>query len=132
MLTAEQMLDTIDDAYEARVRGDKEKLKSYWAPDATFRIAGASSLIGDARAGPAHPHEAVSALVDQFSFDKAERVDAVVQGNKAAVHWRITVSVPGKAPVTTELLDLFEFDDDGKAKSLTQFADTALIKALVS
>ena len=64
MLSADQILATIDEAYEARVRGDKEKVQTYWAEGATFRIAGAESLMGPDMAGPSHPNEAIAALID--------------------------------------------------------------------
>jgi ketosteroid isomerase-like protein len=120
-----QILAMLDALYEARVKGDKEMLASCWAPGATFRIVGGENVLGE-MAGPAHPAEAIGALIDQVQFHSAERLYSIVEGSKAVIHWRVQVSPPGGDPVPTELLDVWEFDEDGKARSLVQFIDTAL------
>jgi hypothetical protein len=45
---------------------------------------------------------------------------------------RIQVSYGGGAPVTCEICDLWEFDSNGKIKSLRQFVDTALVDRMLS
>lgn len=42
------------------------------------------------------------------------------------------MSVDGKPPVTTEICDLWEFDEDGRMTSLVQFIDTALLRKLLT
>lgn len=45
----------------------------------------------------------------------------------SAVLWRVTMSVKGKPPVTTEMYDRVTLTDDGKFVSLVQFVDTATV-----
>jgi ketosteroid isomerase-like protein len=52
----------------------------------------------------------------------------VVEGRRAAVMWRATLSVAGEAPYETELFDLWELDADGQLLSLVQFVDTAKLR----
>jgi len=128
----EMIMLTVEKIYEARVRGDKQALSLFWAPNATFRIVASSGLGEVMAAGPSHPVEAVSELVDQFRFHAARIVDAVIDGNKAAVHMEIEVSAGDGPPETTELLDLWEFDEEDRVQSLQQFIDTALATRLAA
>ena len=59
-----------------------------------------------------------------------ERLDAIVEGDKAAVRWKLTVSYHGGEPVTTEACDIWTLDADGKMASLLQFVDTSLVAKL--
>ena len=56
----------------------------------------------------------------------------VIEGSKAAVHWRSKVrsSLTGET-VVTELFDLVEFED-GRISSFLQFCDTALAHRLMA
>jgi ketosteroid isomerase-like protein len=51
----------------------------------------------------------------------------VVEGLKAAVLWRATVTFAGRPEFETMLFDFWELNEDGKIVSLVQFADTAKI-----
>jgi ketosteroid isomerase-like protein len=73
------------------------------------------------------PMEAIEKLIDQFTFSDLTLLDSVVDGNKIAAHWQVTITPTNGKPETTQLFDLIELDD-GKINSLTQFADTALIR----
>jgi ketosteroid isomerase-like protein len=128
MLARDEALNRIHEAYAARVRGDKQALSRHWAEGATFRIAGAPSLVRDVPLSGATPMEAIEKLIDQFTFSDLTLLDSVVDGNKIAAHWQVTITPTNGKPETTQLFDLIELDDDGKIKSLTQFADTALIR----
>jgi ketosteroid isomerase-like protein len=128
MLARDEALNRIHEAYAARVRGDKQALSRHWAEGATFRIAGAPSLVRDVPLSGATPMEAIEKLIDQFTFSDLTLLDSVVDGNKVAAHWQVTITPAKGTPETTQLFDLIELDDDGKIKSLTQFADTALIR----
>jgi len=125
-----EFLQTIDSLYAARKAGDKQALAAYWAPDAVFRIAGEAKLMSAAvPAGTEGAKETVEALIDKFQFHALERLNAVVEGNMAAIHWRVTFSTGGCAPLTTEICDLWTIRDDGKVVSLLQFTDTAMLLA---
>ena len=127
----DEILGIIDEAYETRARGDKAALAKYWAPAATYRLAGAANLLPTVPVGPHEANAAVDALIDLFRFHDLERLDAVVDDGKAAIHWRVTVSTGDRAPVKTELYDLWTFDAAGKLTSLTQFTDTALLRTML-
>lgn len=128
MLHKDDALDLIREAYAARVDGNKEAMGRYWAEGAHFEIVGDQSLVDKVQLSSAHPMEAVSGLIDQFEFSDLELLDSVVEGNKVAARWRVTVTPAGKPPVTTQLFDLIELDDDRKIRSLVQFTDTALMR----
>ena len=96
---------------------------------AHFEIAGDQGL-QSVTLTTAHPMEAISHLIDQFTFSDVELVDAIVEGRKIAARWKLKVAVDGREPVATQLFDLIELADDGKIRSLVQFADTALVREL--
>ncbi len=131
MLDRQAVLRRIDDLYATRARGDKEALKAFWAPDSTFRLAGDSSFVAPFPSGP-DAVASVDRIIDLVTFHSFERVDAVVDGHKAAVLWRVRLSVRDGEPVTTELYDLWTFDDEGRATSVLQFCDTALLAKLLA
>jgi len=131
MLAKTTILKTIDAAYAARKKSDKASLAKYWAKNATYRLVGAS-LPPKLPSGARNAKQSVEALIDLFEFKKLKRLGALVDGNNAAVHWRVTLSTKGGSPETTELYDFWEFSAKGKAKSLTQFADTALLHRMVT
>ena len=128
MLGRDDAVALIQEAYAARVRGDKEALTRYWAQDATFEIAGHRSLLPDIAQGGPNPMEAISGLIDQFRFDDLILLDAIVEGNRIAARWQVTVEKADLDPETTQLVDLIELDEDGKIRSFVQFCDTALIR----
>ena len=132
MLDRVRILDIIDKAYAARTRGDKAELGTYWAPGAVYRLSGDPALVRSFPAGPADAIQTTEALVDLFQFEQLERLHAIVEGDAAAVLWRVLVSTRGGEPVTTEIYDLWKFDADGKVTSLLQFADTALIAKMLA
>ena len=131
MLDRTATLKIIDDAYDARRRGDKGALATYWASDAKYRLAGDGSLLAGMPVKPTNAVQATNDLIDRFKFEKVERLDALVDGNTASVHWRVTMVPPSGKSVTTELYDLWKFNPDGKIASLLQFGDTALLKSLI-
>jgi len=131
MMDRDDVLRTIDEAYAARVRGDKDALARYWADGASFKIAGDPAPFKNLTFQTDQPMNAFSDLIDKFEFSGLERISALVEGNRAAVRWEVTVTVHGCDPVRTELLDLVELTGDGRIKSFVQFADTATILTLL-
>jgi ketosteroid isomerase-like protein len=129
MADREDALKLIRAAYTARASGDKDALAGCFAEGARFEIAGNQALQTVALTG-AHPMEAISKLIDQFSFSDVELADAIVEGHRIAARWTLKVSVEGREPVATQLFDLIELDEAGKISSLLQFADTALVREL--
>ena len=131
MLNRAQILEVVDAAYAARAKGDKAELARFWAPGATFHIVGDPRFAGRLPETPSNAKAAVDDLIDRVEFKAVERIDAIVEGHKAAIHWRVTMVAKGKAPVETELYDLWTFNDDGKVSSLLQFGDTAMLAVLL-
>jgi ketosteroid isomerase-like protein len=132
MLTREQILKTIDAAYTRRRQGDKSVTADLMAPGGTYALAGDASLLVGYPVGPSEAVAAVSKLIDLFTFHDDERLEAAVDGNRATVRWRVTLSRGPDGPrVATEIAQFWTFNDDGKALSLLEFADTALIAQLL-
>jgi hypothetical protein len=98
----ERMLATIDAPLDARTRGDKEAVAAFLAPGAGFRIAGDRSLYGPFPAGPAEARPTVAELIDRVRFHSCERIDAIVEDNRAACRWRIDISIGGGPVGTTK------------------------------
>ena len=132
MLGREIVLAIIDAAYAARASGDKVALEQFWAPDATYRMVGEVGLRDRYPLGPMDANRATGAIIDLIAFHALERVDAIVEGNRAAILWNVTMSSGASGERPSQLYDLWELDDDGKARSLIQFADTALVAAMIA
>lgn len=79
------VLDIIDAAYASRAAGDKAALADFWAPGATYQLVGEAKILRDYPVGPLDAGEATGAIIDLISFQSFERVDALVEGNKAAI-----------------------------------------------
>ena len=128
----EAILKVIMEAYVARGRGDVEGLLSAFHPEGVF------TLVGDAKslqvAGSVQGHQNLRETFDRFiaafKFVDRQILSEIVEADHAAVHSRLTVRYSDKTRVT-ECLDLFKFRD-GKIFQLAEFADTALIRDLMS
>jgi ketosteroid isomerase-like protein len=128
MLNRQEALEALGGAYRARVSGDRDALARYWADGAHFEIVGKPDRMAGVPLKSAGAMQTIGALIDQFGFSDHQILDAVLEGSKLAARSRVTVTVSGKPPETTDLFDLVEFDADGKISSFVQFADTALIR----
>jgi ketosteroid isomerase-like protein len=133
MADRQQMEQTLRQAYAARCCGDSSALGPLFRENALFRLAGApqaspiASEVRGAQDIQAHVHR----LIETFAFSDHEILSMVIDGNKAAVHWRATVHANATGErATTEFFDLVEFDDD-RIASFTQFCDTALAKNML-
>jgi ketosteroid isomerase-like protein len=131
MLDRDSVLTIIDDAYAARARGDKDALAHYWAQDASFRISADPAPFQNLTFETDEPMSAISDLIDRFEFSDLERRDAIVEGNRAAIRWEVSITVAGRGTIRTELMDLIELDDDRRIRSLVQFADSAAVLNLM-
>ena len=120
-------------AYAARVAGDVDGVMRHFADQAQFSLAGseAASPIPISATGIAAVREVMRRLVESFRFHEATVLHLLVDGDMAAVHWRLRVSAVGRGEeVETEILDLVRVSG-GKIASLRQFADTALAARLI-
>lgn len=125
------ILNTIDQLYARRTANDKAGVNALLAPGATYRIGADPTLVPMMPVGPTDARAAIRALIDAVEFHHVERLEAVVDGDKAAVMWRVELSPAGGARVTTQLYDLWTMGEDGKLTSLVQFGDTALMAKLL-
>jgi len=128
----ETMLEVILQAYAARGRGDLEGLLAAFHPEGAFTLVGdAKSLQVTGRVqGHRNLRDTFGGFIAAFKFVERQILSEVVEADRAAVHSRLTVQYSDKIR-TTGCLDLFEFRE-GKIIELTEFADTALIKDLMS
>ncbi len=124
-LGRERILAIVDAALAARTRG--EEVAHFFAPNAGFRIAGEARLWGDFPSGPGEAVPTVAELMRRVRFDSCERIDAIVEGNRVACRWRIHFSIDDKPAATTEVCDLWTFDEEGRIADLVQFVDSALL-----
>lgn len=132
MLSRARIIAAIEEIYVRRVGGDKAEFAEIWAGGATYQLAGNEEIMGAALTRQRDARQAVGELIDQFRFHRAELMDAVIDGNRAAAVVSLDVSTGGGPQHQTQVFTLWEFDEDGKATSLVEFADTALIGAMVS
>jgi ketosteroid isomerase-like protein len=97
--------------YAARAGGQLDRLCALFAPDALLKISGSSD--GKAIAIAAHGAQEVRAwlgvLVKTFRLSQHETLAMVIDGPRAAVHWRACIHsrITG-ASVPTELMDVLE------------------------
>jgi len=134
MASREVMMDAIYRAYDARGKGDIEGVMAAFHPNAIFELKGEKDILEVAGAAQGHSNlrAAMTGFIETFEFVKRDIVDAIVDGDRAAVHSRVKIRfIPKDLVVTTDMLDTFRFED-GKITGLVEFADTALIKSLVS
>ena len=122
----------VEEAYAARAKGDIKKILAAFQPNGAFQLAGDTNTLNVLGAVEGHPQlEAVlTGLVKDYEFIKRDILSFTAEGDRAAVHSRLTIRfVPKNKTFSTELVDLFTFKD-GKIASLVEFLDTALIASL--
>ena len=111
------------DLHAARLRGDLAAMCSLFCDDAAFEIAGGSDgkpiQISAKGADQLRPWLAV--MVKAFGLAEYALLSMLIDGARAAVHWRVKIrsKITG-AVVPTELIDLVEVRD-GRIASYTEF-----------
>jgi ketosteroid isomerase-like protein len=100
--------------YQARAAGALERLCALFGPDALFKISGSSDgkPIALVARGTDEVRSWLAVLVKTFRLTQHEILSIVIDGPRAAVHWRASIHsrVTG-ASVPTELVDLVEMRD---------------------
>ena len=118
----------LKEAYAARKRGDVEGVCACFAENQTFTMAGSQQTSPIAvRCTEDNAFRAMMAgLIETFEWRDHEILSMIIDGPKAAVHWRgrIRSTVTGDE-VVTELVDVVAVEN-GRIASLTEFCDTAL------
>lgn len=113
----------IRDLYIARVRGDVDGVYEKFTPNARFQIAGAShsTPVSVTAVGAAEYRPLLAIMMKTFKVSDEEIVTLLIDGAKAAVHWRAKIfsRLTGTA-VVTELVDMIEMRD-GRIGSYIEF-----------
>lgn len=121
------------EAYEARVRGDIDTIGRIFADNARFEVAGSSqvSAIPARVEGAGQIRPLVGQMIKTFQMSDLRILSMIIEGSKAAVHWRVKVrsSVTGET-ADTQLVDIVEVKD-GRITSFVEFCDTALASRLM-
>jgi ketosteroid isomerase-like protein len=134
MTDREAIKQTIQRAYDARGAGDIEGLMSAFHPEATFELAGSKEQLEIAGTVDGHSNVtlAMTAFIKGFDFLERTITDWIIDVDRVAVRSRVKAkSNPAGRAFTTDIVDLFKFKD-GKIIELVEFADTALVKNLLS
>src|SRR5215470_2573808 len=101
----------VRELYAARTRGDLEGVCRTFSNDAKFQIAGASraSPIAITAVGIDEIRSWMALMIKTFQLNEQEVLSTIIEGAKAAVHWRVTIHsrITG-ASVVTELVDLIQ------------------------
>lgn len=104
----------LSELYAARAAGALERLCAVFGPDAAFKISGSSDgkPIALSAQGDAEVRSWLAVLVKTFRLTRHEILSMVIDGPRAAVHWRASIHsrITG-ASVPTELVDLIEMRD---------------------
>jgi ketosteroid isomerase-like protein len=107
-LEIEQLLAEL---HNARTEGRLDQLCALFAADATFKIAGASDgkPIAITAKGSAEIRAWLAVMLKTFKLTHYQRLSVVIDGARAAVHWRVDIhsKITGVV-VPTELVDLVE------------------------
>jgi ketosteroid isomerase-like protein len=110
--------------YAARVRGDLDAVCGSFLNDAKFEIAGAShgSPIAVTSVGVDKFRPLLALVIKTFKISDQSILSIIIEGKKAAVHWRATVHsrITGTTAVT-ELVDLVEVRDERIASYIEFF-----------
>jgi ketosteroid isomerase-like protein len=110
--------------YAARVRGDLAAVCATFTNDANFQVAGASSNaspIAMKAVGVGEFRPLLAIMIKSFKLTEQTILTMLIDGTKAAVHWRAKVHsrITGTT-VLTELVDLVEVKN-GRIGSYTEF-----------
>ena len=133
MTTRNEIETVLRAAYAARVGGDLEGTLAAFHPDVQFRLNGRGTgltAMSDALSGHASLRPALAQLIKTFRFDDWREVALIVDGERAALHWRarVTNTVSGKSDML-DVVDVCRFQD-GKIVEFLQSFDSALAMKL--
>jgi ketosteroid isomerase-like protein len=108
--------------YDARAAGDLERLCALFSEEAMFKISGSSDgkPIAVAALGAGEIRSWLTVLVKAFRFADYEIMSKILDGSRAAVHWRADIHsrITGLS-VPTQLVDLLE-EREGRIVSFVE------------
>ena len=134
MTDANTIREAIRSTYRARVQGDLEGTVALFADDAVFDFNGEGvglPNMGTAVRGKPAIRLLMTEFIDAFRMSDWEEVSLVVEGDKAALHWRVTVTFTQNG--RSEKFDVFDLLTfrDGKIVYFRQSTDTAKIREML-
>jgi ketosteroid isomerase-like protein len=134
MTDRSQIEKLLKETYAARKRGDVEGVCASFADNPTFTMAGSqqASPIAVRCTDREGFRSMMAGLIETFEWLDHEILSMIIDGSKAAVHWRgrIRSTVTGDE-VVTELVDVVTVEN-GRIASLTEFCDTALAARMMA
>ena len=128
MTDRNQIETLLKEAYAAPKRGDVDGVCACFADNPTFTMAGAqhASPIAVRCTERDAFRSMIAGLIKTFEWLDQEILSMIIDGPKAAVHWRGRIkSTITEEEVVTELVDVVAVEN-GRIASLTEFCDTAL------
>ncbi len=134
MMDRGQVERLLAEAYAARRRGDVDGICACFADNPSFVMAGAreTSPIAVQCTDSTTFRTVMNGMIATFEWLDQEILAMIIDGPKAAVHWRGRVrSTLTGDEVVTELVDVITVRDS-KIQSFVEFADTALAAKLMT
>jgi ketosteroid isomerase-like protein len=133
-MTRSEAADLITKFYAARMQGDVDSAMKLFTDDIHYELIGSTdhSSVGVQTNGAAEFRNALSLLVDAFTFTNFEVLHMLVEGDHVAYHCRVNVRNPtnGKRKVT-ELMDFWTVRD-GKIAKWKETCDTAMAQWMLT
>ena len=128
-----QIETLLRNAYAARKRGDVDAITQCFTEHPHFEMAGTpqASPIALRCVGQDQFRSLMSGLVKAFEWLDHEILSIIIEGDRAAVHWRgrMRSGINGEE-IVTELVDVITVEN-GKIASFIEFCDTALAARLM-
>jgi ketosteroid isomerase-like protein len=128
MTNREQIDGLLRGLYAARLQGDLDAMCKAFADDAVFRIAGAGqvSAVSSQAVGVGEFRPLLAVMIKTFKLRDQVILDMLIDGMKAAVHWRAGVHsrITGTMALT-EFVALVDIRDARIASYLEFFAPRA-------
>jgi ketosteroid isomerase-like protein len=125
MMDREQVAGLLRGLYAARLRGDLDTMCKAFADDAVFQIAGAGQVtsVSSRAAGIGEIRPLLGVMIKTFKLRDHAILDLLIDGAKAAVHWRAGVHsrITGSIALT-EFAAIVETRDARIASYLEFFA----------
>jgi ketosteroid isomerase-like protein len=124
----------LQDFYEARLSNNADRCMQFFAAQSKFRLAGSANASSIARASDSLSaiRDQVTELVRVWTWKDMEIYNRVIDGDTAAVRYKLTtVFNPAGEVITTEIVDVVKVSER-KVVEFHQFVDTAAIERLVA
>ena len=134
-MTSRANMETLIRAtYAARVRGSLDDVMDNFATDAKVQIhargTGQNTMSEPFQGTEVRPW--MKTMIEVFEFKDWEEISLLIDGTKAALHWRARVLHTGTGK--SDIFDAYDFFEtrDGKIIGFQQSFDTALLIAISS